>query len=278
MDKFCLKWNEFDTNIREYFKKLRKVHSLFDVTLVTDDGKQIQAHKVVLSAGSNFFNEIFQTSNHTNMLIYLKGISSADLEHIADFMYNGEASVSQEELTSFLETGKELKVKGLLAEMRGDLGKSQNDDHENYSDLQCNGVEYNDIKNADFKNVVDQEYPVKQIFTPQEFNATKFEPNNTDTELDILIEERIEKQEGLWKCKVCGRTTTAKKHMKKHAETHIEGMMHTCHICSKTFATRPCLQTHVSNIHTELISCDLCGKTGMNRKSYYMHKQRNHKL
>ena len=37
MEKFCLKWNEFETNIRESFRGLREEHSYFDVTLATDD-------------------------------------------------------------------------------------------------------------------------------------------------------------------------------------------------------------------------------------------------
>ena len=44
MDKYCLKWTEFEANIRESFRKLREEQRLFDVTLVTDDGNQIQAH------------------------------------------------------------------------------------------------------------------------------------------------------------------------------------------------------------------------------------------
>ena len=69
-----MKWNEFDTNIREYLRILREDQRLFDVTLVTDDGQHIQAHKIILSAGSNFFSDIFLKSNQTNMVIYLKGI------------------------------------------------------------------------------------------------------------------------------------------------------------------------------------------------------------
>ena len=73
MEKICLKLNAFEANIREYFKNLRKDQSLFDVTL-----------KIILSAGSIFFRDIFEKNNHGNMLIYLKGISSTELEHIAD--------------------------------------------------------------------------------------------------------------------------------------------------------------------------------------------------
>ena len=113
MEKFCLKRNEFETNIRESFSNLREEQRLFDVTLATDDGQHFKAHKMILSAGSYFFIEIFMKSDQTNMLIYLKGISSAELKHVADFLYNGEASIPQEELKQFLDTANDLKVKGL---------------------------------------------------------------------------------------------------------------------------------------------------------------------
>ena len=51
-DKFCLKWNEFERNIRQSFQELRKEQIHFDVTLACDDGYEIQAHKIILSAGS----------------------------------------------------------------------------------------------------------------------------------------------------------------------------------------------------------------------------------
>ena len=120
------------------------------------------------------------------------------------------------------------------------------------------------------------EFPVKEAYPPpHQFSVAKFDTNIT--ELDHQIEEMVEKQEGLWKCKVCGKSRTNKQHIKKHVEIHIEGMSHICHICSKTFGTRPSLNIHVNSIHTELFSCDLCGKSGMNRKAHYMHNQRNHK-
>ena len=49
----------FETNNRDSFKKLKAEHRLFDVTFVSDDGQQIQAHKMILSAGSDFFSDVF---------------------------------------------------------------------------------------------------------------------------------------------------------------------------------------------------------------------------
>ena len=113
MEKFCLKWNDFETNVRESFRELREDRNHFDVTLACDDGLQIQAHKIILSAGSKLFNDIFRQSKHPSPFIYLKGIGRPELEHILDFLYNGEAFVAQEELDKFLGTAQELKVKGL---------------------------------------------------------------------------------------------------------------------------------------------------------------------
>ena len=88
----------------------------------------------------------------------------------------------------------------------------------------------------------------------------------------------IEKNEGVWTCKVCGKTSAKKDHIREHAEMHIEGMSHACHLCNKTFPTRSCLRQHIPDIHSELFSCDICGKAGMNRRVYRLHKYSQHKL
>ena len=71
LEKFCLKWNEFETNIRESFRELREEQNHFDVSLASDDGHQIEAHKIILSAGSKFFSDILRKTKHPSPYIYL---------------------------------------------------------------------------------------------------------------------------------------------------------------------------------------------------------------
>ena len=94
-----------------------------------------------------------------------------------------------------------------------------------------------------------------------------------NTDLDLQILEMIEKSDGVWKCKICGRTTIKKDRIREHAESHIEGMSHTCHICRKSYPNRNTLRCHINNVHSGLFSCDVCGKSGMNKGSYYEHTQ-----
>jgi hypothetical protein len=58
-EKFCLRWNDFESNISVAFRELREEKDFFDITLAVDDS-QIQAHKVILSACSPFFRELSQ--------------------------------------------------------------------------------------------------------------------------------------------------------------------------------------------------------------------------
>ena len=44
---FCLKWNDYASNLSVAFQDLRRVNDFFDVTLLTSDGS-VQAHRVIL--------------------------------------------------------------------------------------------------------------------------------------------------------------------------------------------------------------------------------------
>ena len=48
-EKLCLQWNDFQENLNSAFRELRSDTDLSDVTLVSEDGGQVEAHKVVLA-------------------------------------------------------------------------------------------------------------------------------------------------------------------------------------------------------------------------------------
>jgi len=117
-EKFCLRWNDFETNISVAFRELRDDKDFFDVTLACDD-EQIQAHKVILSACSPFFRNVLRRNPHQHPLLYLKGVKYTDLQSVLNFMYHGEVNVAQEELNSFLAVAEDLRVKGLTQNQSG---------------------------------------------------------------------------------------------------------------------------------------------------------------
>lgn len=110
--QFCLRWNDFQTNMVSSFKHLRDEKSFTDVTLACD-GQTCKAHKMVLSACSPYFKALLEENPAKHPIIILKDVPFQHLTAILEFMYAGEVNVAQDQLPAFLKTAERLKVKGL---------------------------------------------------------------------------------------------------------------------------------------------------------------------
>jgi len=122
-EKFCLRWNDFESHVSGSFREIRDSKDFFDVTLVCGE-EQVQAHKVIISACSPFFRDILRRNPHQHPLLYLKGVKFTELQSVMNFMYHGEANIAQEDLNSFLSVAEELKVKGLTQSQVGGGGEA----------------------------------------------------------------------------------------------------------------------------------------------------------
>ena len=85
-EKLCLQWNEFKENIVGSFQRLKEDHDFSDVTLVCEDGKQVEAHKVVLACSSPVLQNILKRNKHVHPLLYMRGMKSEDLLAILEFL------------------------------------------------------------------------------------------------------------------------------------------------------------------------------------------------
>ncbi|XP_015124931.1 protein bric-a-brac 2 [Diachasma alloeum] len=112
MGQFNLRWNNHITNILQVFGEHLSSESLVDVTL-SCEGRFIKAHKIILSACSPYFQELFEYHTSKHPVIILNGVKYEDLQSMIKFMYNGEIRVEESELTDLLSIAEILQVKGL---------------------------------------------------------------------------------------------------------------------------------------------------------------------
>jgi len=178
-EKFCLRWNDFETNISGAFRELRDDKDFFDVTIACED-EQMQAHKVILSACSPFFRNILRRNQHQHPLLYLKGVKYTDLQSVLNFMYHGEVNVAQEELNSFLSVAEDLRVKGLTQSQ----GNATSTRHREQSPPRSSKP-----------RVVEREPPpppkrpkppATQTFTSVQQQSTNFTPQDQDDDIQEL--------------------------------------------------------------------------------------------
>ena len=227
---------------------LLKDKDFTDVTLVCEDGKQVDAHKVVLANSSPFFQKILRKNRHNHPLIYTRVLKSNDLLAIVDFLYCGEANVYQENLNAFLVIAEEFQLKGLM-------GKSDKDE-----EVQEETFPKSKVKPIHKKEPSDSpSWP--NFLSEQKANSasdalgrhvalTNQSPLSDFEELDTkcisLMEKTSRKNahtQPLYQCKVCGKEEINGA-IKSHIESNHLDISIPCNFCEKTFRSRNALRQH----------------------------------
>jgi hypothetical protein len=245
-EKFCLKWNDFQKNIVGSFSELRRDTDFSDVTLVCEEDQHIEAHRIILTACSPFFNTVLKRNEHSHPMIYMRGLKAKDLKAIVDFIYFGEGNIYQEDLDGFLALAEELQLKGLTETENKPI------------DTDTEPKQKPEAPRKERKlNAIHQPQAYKQrleVESSNNFIVTVYEDKitlNSDTEhLQAQIDSMTEKTiKGEYTCTVCGKTRRNKTDIRRHIETHIEGVPHPCNLCGKVSRSSNALKTHVSAYH-----------------------------
>ena len=267
-EKFSLKWNDFHSNVSRSFSLYRTEEYLYDVTLVSDDHNKVSAHKLVLSASSEYFRNIFMNNPHSHPLLCLDGISFEELNNIMDYIYNGEVQIYKEKLDRFLGIAQRLKLQGLIENFAKENEKevnkisfdASNDHHDEQSEYVGDGTElehYGD--NSEEDGHVPHDFSNLEVKLEETEDAG---PNVDCTNINLqdikdkINEYIIECDDKSFQCSLCGKMSyknpkgTQKHALQRHIETHLEGLSYACPICQKAFKTRNSLTYHKSTYHS----------------------------
>ena len=249
--KYSLEWNEFESMAAKTFKDLLCDNNFTDVTLACDDDKQINAHKIILSSCSPFFERIFMKNSNKDLLIYLKGVTFSDLELVMRFIYLGEAEIDREDLQRFLEVSKELEIKGLTENgvpfddsdinlMEHDETNDENE--ENPSELSETNLIKKETGEYGFvlageetiqSEIETTEYVIKNI---QEVSRTNSKRKKSSGTCNL-------------KCDDCEMQFSSHGSLLNHKRYKHEGVMYSCNFCDYKAGQAGNLKRHVGKNH-----------------------------
>ena len=99
---------DFQTAASAAFVDLYESNEFTDITLVSEDGETIQAHKLIISASSGVLRKLIE-KNRTPFL----DVKHSFLRLLLQFIYTGQCEVNQIDLVYFLSTAKQLDIAGL---------------------------------------------------------------------------------------------------------------------------------------------------------------------
>ena len=229
-----------------------------DVTLVCEDGYQVDAHKIILAASSPLLKSLLSMNKHSHPLIFMRGMKSTDLTAIVDFLYYGEANIYEENLDTFLAIAEEFKLTGLTG-VEGDTKL----DSENASKPYETKVTKNKIHAK--KSVTSLQDESSNSIQ----NDSKYEQISNERAISVTfnfldLDEKVSKmmvkgqnmihngQKGLilsTQCLECGKEGV-RTQIRDHIEAnHVQGLSIPCDVCGKTSRSRSALRMHKSSYH-----------------------------
>ena len=272
--KLFLQWNDFQTTVFSAFRDLQKDQNLTDITLVSEDGQEVQSHKLLLVSSSPLFMHLLKRQKHPHPLIYMKGTGSEDLESMVEFLYTGEVYVREENLQTFLGLATELRLKGFDKAEKSSLpvpqstipssviSKSETITHPFLP------LANDEVKMWQYGEETRDEMPVNLKQLKDRAVSLNISSSQSHVDLEELEEQvmsMMEKSENDAKqsqgkgnsygkariCKVCGKEGVMRA-IKKHIESkHITGVIHNCNICGNPAKTRESLTKHITRYHDE---------------------------
>ena len=235
--QFCLTKDDFRSSVSDTFKSLRENQELCDVTLVADDQIFISAHKVIISAFSNFFRELFKKVNHPNPLLYLNGIDSKYLNYILDYVYNGEVKLIEDDIEIFLKCARKLKIIGIFDT---DIPKNEElDNNESQDDEPQESIEGSDTTEVDYnikvESIMEQEIEVADTGLENEdfiksknstVDETKSRKSSKGNTSELLEDSQMHAspESGKLYCRVCEKHIVANHHRHIRSIGHISNM------------------------------------------------------
>jgi len=110
--QYNLKWTNHTYNLLQMFSEQLLKECLVDVT-ISCEGQFIKAHKMVLSACSPYFQELFRIHAADHPVIIMNGVPFTTVRQMIDFMYQGEIKVGDADLDQLLTIAENLQIKGL---------------------------------------------------------------------------------------------------------------------------------------------------------------------
>ncbi|XP_049867430.1 zinc finger and BTB domain-containing protein 14-like [Pectinophora gossypiella] len=284
--QFSLRWNNYVNHVTEAFNVLRFENDLVDVTLCCDGGK-IKAHKMLLSACSSYFKQIFKENPCQHPVIIFRNFKFEDLNAIINFMYHGEVNIFQEQLESFLITAELLEVKGLTDNVEDESSKNQMRLSDNISldlsskssrvpeDIVSAPVPVSDepINLATIQPVREEYIPQASSFSvPDHENGT--EPQSEMTKVDEIINNKNKMPTSSEEMQVDMQSTSAEDLSEKNS-SESELAKFRCQLCPKGFKHPTSLTLHKDS-HAGKTQCPVCHRSFSRSYDMRSHLQRIH--
>ena len=257
-------------NLRRMLFDLMKNGVLTDVTLVCDDQKSIEAHKIILTASSPMFAKIINNFyNSNNAVIFLKGIKYEEMESILKYIYLGQVSVPKDTMDGFFDLAKYLEISEMNSNMNMKNPKSEYlEESDDKRLLEMDEGDEESENEGDYSQGSNVMFPTSQCPVCHKLFTQK-----GSMQRHVYYKHQGEK----YSCPKCDYRATTRGALKIHNDALHEGIKLTCSYCDKKFTQKSNLGIHIQSVHEgKKFECNICHKIFSNKHGMKAHVKAIH--
>jgi len=257
--KSMISWEAFNVCVSETFRNLISDTDFTDVTLVCEDEKQIDAHKVILSNASKFFRRVLVRNPHPKPMLYLNGFSYEEVKSLIEFIYLGQTEICEDNISRFIAIAVDLEIKGIdenvlrkeMYERALDIDK-QNEQEPYLDDVYREVLKkYNKGENEIGKPKKDNEAKAELKSAKIDENVdASFNDNDRADEESFSQFKSAYKKAGHYQCNPCEKTFFHKSVLQRHNKIVHEGLRYPCHLCDYKATQQQSLKRHTISKHS----------------------------
>ena len=272
-EKYNLTWHSYSDHLKNMMKELMMNEDFADVTLVTEDKKQIKAHINILSSCSPVFKDILKKDKNSSSIVYLRGIQYSELESIMQFIYVGEATFYEERMNEFLAVAKSLEIKQLCdAETKSHYEPAENFSHENDQGTSTELTEEQMIKSDNIYKESPQERQSSVVIATRKYECDLCENIFSGRWALYTHKQRIH-QNLKYGCDQCDFEANRRGDLKRHIQSNHEGIKYKCDQCDQQSS----VTKHIESKHMGVkYTCDHCDSQFTRQETLTHHIQSKH--
>ena len=292
LEKCNLAWHTYSDHLKVTIRDLLTTTDFSDVTLITDDKKEIKAHRFILSACSPVFKRILRRKQDVDLesinlkihfddrrypVINLTGIQHSEMESIMQFMYQGKTTFHKGRMNDFLLAAKNLDVKRLgksIEVAADDKSDGREEDHQKglpieTSKIECQHCGKHMSPTSLHRHIKSTHEGVKYNCEQCDFQASR---------QDHLRRHMMVKHGGLkYVCQKCDKQFCKQKSLKIHVQSVHEDINYSCSHCEFETKTEFYLRKHIRSRHDGMkFSCNICEFQASRKTNLKAHIQSVH--
>ena len=272
MEKYDLTWHTYSDALRDMLKELYTSLDYADVSIITEDRKELKAHKHILSFCSPVFKDILSISQEKCPIIYLRGIQQSEMESVLQFMYLGEASFMQDRMNEFLLVANNLQIK----ELHKNIEIEDNDEELQNKERTLTENESTTAKVSQDPVPIFENQSLVQSSRSRDGVSGTCQP--CDKYYANLKQHTKVKHSGInYECPHCKHKSSTAANLRIHVQSKHEGAKFPCDQCDYTASTKMGVKFHRDLVHLgKRYPCDECDSTFTQNHQLNIHKEKLH--